>query len=193
MDAVTLVAAALAIAAEESWNAALQECLLQRERAAMTAEDRGSFLAQRLYTGSTQVPSAMPPMTWRAAHTRAHNEALELRDVMDEARRALRRGYEDRALALLEAELDRDELVDETSEEELAPPPIPHRCAGCGRMSTSVTVQWPARRWADLPVEQRMLCDACEAAVRELTASLFQVSHRFCRSIVVAVDFIGPV
>ena len=35
--------------------------------------------------------------------------------------------------------------------------------------------------------------DDCEAEVRELTASLFQVSHRFCRSIVVAVDFIGPV
>ena len=60
---------------------------------------------------------------------------------MDEARRALRRGYDDRALALLEAELDRDEPADETSEEELAPPAISHRCAGCGRMSTSVTVQ----------------------------------------------------
>ena len=90
-----------------------------------------------------------------------------MRDVMDEARRALRRGYDDRALALLEAELDRDEPADDTSdEEERAPPPTLHRCAGCGRMTTSVTVQWPAGRWADLPIEQRMLCDDCEAAAQ---------------------------
>ena len=146
MDGLTLAAAALAIAVDESRDAALRQAMLERERLAMGVEDRDSFLAQRLFTGSAQVPSAMPRMTWRAAHTRVHNEALELRDVMDEARRALRRGYEDRALALLEAEFDRDELVDETSEEELAPPPIPNRCAGCGRMSTSVTLQWPAGR-----------------------------------------------
>ena len=107
MDAVTLVAAALAVAADESRNAALEECLLQRERAAMTAEDRGSFIAQRLYTVSTQVPSAWPPMTWRAAHVRAHNDSVEQRHVMDEARRAVRRGHAHRALALLDAELDR--------------------------------------------------------------------------------------
>ena len=166
MDGLTLAAAALAIAVDESRDAALRQAVLERERLAMGVEDRDSFLAQRLFTGSAQLPSAVPPVTWRVAHVRAHNEALELRDVMDEARRALRRGYEDRALALLEAELDRDELVDETSEEELAPPPIPHRCAGCGRMSTSVTLQWPAGRWADLPMEQRMLCDDCEAAAQ---------------------------
>ena len=130
-------------------------------------EDRDSFLAQRFFVASAQLPGAAPPVTWRVAHVRAHNEALEMRDVMDEARRALRRGYEDRALALLEAELDRDEPADDTSEEEeLAPPAMPHRCAGCGRMSTSVTVQWPAGRWADLPMEQRMLCDDCEAAAQ---------------------------
>ena len=166
MDGLTLAAAALAIAVDESRDAALRQAVLERERLAMGVEDRDSFLAQRLFTGSAQLPSAVPPMTWRAAHTRAHNEALELRDVMDEARRALRRGYDDRALALLEAELDRDEPADETSEEELAPPAMPHRCAGCGRMSTSVTVQWPAGRWADLPIEQRMLCDDCEAAAQ---------------------------
>ncbi len=94
---------------------------------------------------------------------RAHTE---MRDVMDAARRALRRGYAARALALREAELDRAAPADESSEEELAPPAMPHRCAGCGRMSTSVTVQWPAGRWADLPMEQRMLCDDCEAAAQ---------------------------
>ena len=165
MDAVTLVAAALAIAADDSRNAALQEALLERERAAMTAEDRGSFLAQRLYTGSTQVPSAMPPMTWRAAHTRVHNETLELRDVMDEARRALRSGYADRALALLDAELDRDDssAAEEESDQEPAEEPA-HRCVVCGLTRRSVTLMLPTGRWANLPMEQRLVCDDCDAA-----------------------------
>ena len=165
MDGLTLAAAALAIAVDESRDAALRQAMLERERLAMGVEDRDSFLAQRFFVASAQLPGAAPVM-WRAAQVRAHNEALEMRDVMDEARRALRRGYEDRALALLEAELDRDEPADETSEEELAPPAMPHRCAGCGRMSTSVTLQWPAGRWADMPMEQRMLCDDCEAAAQ---------------------------
>ena len=166
MDAVTLVAAALAISVDDSRNAALQEALLERERAAMTAEDRGSFFAQRLYTGSTQVPSAMPPMTWRAAHTRVHNDSLERRDVMDEARRALRRGHADRALALLDAELDRDELADDSSAEEETDeePPPRHRCVLCGLTFRSVNLQLPTGRWANLPMEQRLVCDGCEAA-----------------------------
>ncbi len=163
MDGLTLAAAALAIAVDESRDAALRQAMLERERLAMGVEDRDSLLAQRFFVASMQMPGAAP-LTWRAAHTRAHNEALEMRDVMDEARRALRRGHDDRALALLEAELDRDEPADDTSEEERAPPPTLHRCAGCGRMTTSVTVQWPAGRWIGLPEEERMLCDDCEAA-----------------------------
>ncbi len=53
MDATTTVAAALAIAVDHSQAAALQQVLLDRERAAMTAEDRGSLLAQRFFTAST--------------------------------------------------------------------------------------------------------------------------------------------
>ena len=107
MDGLTLAAAALAIAVDESRDAALRQAMLERERLAMGVEDRDSLLAQRFFVASMQMPGAAP-LTWRAAHTRAHNEALEMRDVMDEARRALRRGHDDRALALLEAELDRD-------------------------------------------------------------------------------------
>ena len=179
MDAVTLVAAAVAIAVDQARNAALEDCLLERERAAMRAEDLACRIAQRMYTRTTQLPSALPPMTWQVAHTIAYNEAMEMRDVMDEARRALRRGHEDRALALLDAELDRGELESdaepaddsdepvETSEEEPPsepPSPILRRCAGCGGMSASVTLQWPAGRWTGLPEEERMLCDDCEAA-----------------------------
>ena len=74
-----MAAAALAVATDPSRDAALRQALLDRERAAMTAEDRGSFLAQRLYTGSTQVPSTMRPMTWRAAHQHVQNDVLGAR------------------------------------------------------------------------------------------------------------------
>ena len=176
MDGLTLAAAALAIAVEESRDAALRQAVLERERLAVAAEDRGSFLAQRLYTGSTQVPSAMPPMTWRAAHTRVHNQTLELRDVMDEARRALRRGHADRALALLDAELDRDEPAeddssaeeaedDSSAEKETDQKPEPaHRCVVCGLTRRSVDRMLPTGRWANLPMEQRLVCDDCDAA-----------------------------
>ena len=60
MDAMTNAAAALAIATEHSQFAALQQVLLDRERAAMTAEDHSSLLA-RLFTGSSQEPSEMRP------------------------------------------------------------------------------------------------------------------------------------
>ena len=61
MDASTLAAAALAIARDESRDAAVRELLLDRERTAMVAEDFWSHLAQRLFVGSLLVPSAIPP------------------------------------------------------------------------------------------------------------------------------------
>ena len=51
-----------------------------------------------------------------------------------------------------------------SSDEERAPPPIMHRCVLCGRMSSSVNLQLPTGRWANLPMEQRLFCDSCEAA-----------------------------
>ena len=120
MDASSVAAAALAVATDHSRDAALRQALLDRERAAMTAEDRGSFLAQRLYTGSTQVPSTMRPMTWRAAHQHVQNDVLGARDAMRAARRAIRHGNDERAEALLTAELgsSSDEADEEEGEEE---------------------------------------------------------------------------
>ena len=174
MDAVTLAAAALAIVVDQSRDAALRQALLDRERAAMTAEDRGSFLAQRLYTGSTQVPSAMPPMTWRAAHGHVQNHVLEARDVMHDARRALRHGNAERAHALLNAELDSsseeeaaegsEEEAEEEAEEQL--PIEGHRCALCGLTWPSVTLMLPTGRWANLAIEQRLVCDDCFEALQ---------------------------
>ena len=75
MDGLTLAAAALAIAVDESRDAALRQAVLERERLAMGVEDRDSFLAQRLFTGSAQLPSAVSPVTWRAAHARPQRGA----------------------------------------------------------------------------------------------------------------------
>ena len=126
MDASSVAAAALAVATEHSRDAALRQALLDRERAAMTAEDRGSFLAQRLYTSSTQVPSEMRPMTWRAAHRHVQNDVIGMRDVMVLALRAIREGNSDLAEALLADDVESEELIDvdegeEETEEEDAP------------------------------------------------------------------------
>ena len=118
MDA--LAAAALAVVLKESREAALQEQMLRAERLAMTAEDRGSLLAQRLFTGSTQVPSTMRPMTWRAAHRHVQNDMTEARDAMRAALLAVRRGDDERVERVLAAELgsSSEEEAEEEEEEE---------------------------------------------------------------------------
>ena len=176
MDAVTLVAAAVAIAVDQSRNAALEDSVQERERQAMRAADLESMVAQRMFTSSMQLPHGAPE-TWRTAHTRAHtrahNETEDLRAVIDQAARALRRGYDEHASELLEAELARAGLESDSAHEsepadsDAESEPVEQvlrRCAGCGRMSAMVTLQWPAGRWTGLPEEDRMLCVDCEAA-----------------------------
>ena len=74
MDAVTLVAAAVAVAIDNSHQAALNDLLLERERAAMRAADLECRAAQREYVGNQQLPRprhASPQfytMTWRDAY-----------------------------------------------------------------------------------------------------------------------------
>ena len=185
MDAVTLVAAAVAIAVDQSRNAALEDIMQERERQAMHAAGLESMVAQRMFTSSMQLP-VVAPMTWRSAHTRAHNETIDLLTVIDQAARALRRGHDQHASELLEAELARAGLESDSSEpadsdaesepvEQMRAEPeeqrragaveqVLRRCAGCGRMSANVILQWPAGRWTDLPAEDRMLCPDCEMA-----------------------------
>ena len=54
MDAVTLVAAAVAVAIDQSRQAAMEDVLLDRERAAMRAADAETQLAERLYNEASQ-------------------------------------------------------------------------------------------------------------------------------------------
>ena len=176
MDGLTLAAAALAIAVEQSRDAALRQAVLERERLAMGVEDRDSFLAQRFFVGSMQLRAAGQPrpQTWQAAYQVRDDNFEDVVDALRQVREANRRGDEE-AIHNIVADVLGDEepqppesssSSDEaaSSEEERAPPPILHRCASCGRMTSSVVLQLPAGRWANLPMDQRMLCDSCEAA-----------------------------
>ena len=179
MDAVTLVAAAVAIAVDQSRNAALEDSLQERERQAMRTADLESMVAQRMFTSSMQLPHG-PPETWRTAHT-------DLRGVVNRAWNAMRQGFDETAYDVLEAEQMRVEPVEqmraepveqrraEPVEQRRAEPveQILRRCAGCGRMSASVILQWPAGRWTGLPAEDRMLCVDCEAADVQVAARRF--------------------
>ena len=57
MDGLSVAAAALAVAVEDSRAAALQAVLLDRERAAMQAEDLRSYMAERHFTSSWLSPA----------------------------------------------------------------------------------------------------------------------------------------
>ena len=110
MDATTNVAAALAIAIEHGRFAARQQVLLDRERAAMTAEDHRSMLA-RLVASSSQVPSAMRLM-WTAAYRHVQNDVIYLRGVMNLALRAIMRNNIGLARMHLANEVESDEDLD---------------------------------------------------------------------------------
>ncbi len=126
MDASSLAAAALAVAMEESRDAAVRELLLEREPAVTQAEDLRSYVAQRHFTTSLLEPRA-PAMTWEAAYAQRHNDLLWAHDAMRSALLAVRHGNEERAEEVLAAEVDSDEEEEgeeesETSEEEVARP-----------------------------------------------------------------------
>ena len=175
MDASSVAAAALAVALEDSRAAAIRELLLERERAAMTAEDRGSLLAQRLFTGSTQVPSTMRPMTWRAAHRHVQNDMIGARDAMRAALRAHRRGDGDRVERVLVDELGSSS--DETEEEEessheggMSDHEDALVCVLCerrqdGNQRRRMIQMAPRGRWVGLAPDARLVCGDCYDAM----------------------------
>ena len=123
MDASSLAAAALAVAMDDARTSVLREVMLDRERAAMVAEDRGSFLAQRHYIGSLQLQqpySAYPErMTWRDAYWMRRDDLRRAHEVMHTSLMALRGGDAQRARDVL-AQVVRpdDEEVEVEPEEE---------------------------------------------------------------------------
>ena len=111
MDAAT-TAAVLAIVADDSMDAAMLALLQERERLAMLAAHHESYLAERHYVGSLQVPQPGRPMTWETAFNQRHNDLIDAHHAMRVAAHALRNGDADAALARLE-----DEVGDENSEQ----------------------------------------------------------------------------
>ena len=116
MDAAT-VAAALAIVVDESQQAAMQALLLERERLAMLAAHHESYLAERHYVGSLQVPQPGRPMTWETAFNRRHNDLIDAHAAMRAVARAIRSGDAEAALARLEGEVG-DENSEQSSADE---------------------------------------------------------------------------
>ena len=105
MDAATIAAAALAIVVDESQQAAMAALLQEREWLAMMLEDQASYMAQRHWVGSLQVPQYGRPMTWQTAYSQRHNDLAEAHDAMRHAAHALRAGDADAALTRLESEV----------------------------------------------------------------------------------------
>ena len=113
---------ASAAASEDSRAAATRELLLERERLAMAVADRDSFLAQRHFVGSLQVPRVPgPPMTWQAAYDQRHHDLQLAHEAMRAALRAHRRGDDERVERVLVAEVgSEDEAEDAEMEAEEA-------------------------------------------------------------------------
>ena len=122
MDASSLAAAALAVAMEDSRSAAVREVMLDRERAAMVAEDRGSYMAQRHFTHTQQMPgphNAYPQTTWRVAYLVQRNDAHRMCDVMRASLMHMREGNDRLARAMIAWEVggpDAEEVVVEPEE-----------------------------------------------------------------------------
>ncbi len=113
MDAATIVAAALAVVAENSRDAAMLDLLQERERLAMAVADRDSYLAQRHFVVSAQVELPGRLMPWRAAFRQRHNDFLDAHAAMRAAVTALRSGDVDVALSSLTDEVGSDSVEDE--------------------------------------------------------------------------------
>ena len=108
MDAAT-TAAVLSIVLDESQQAAMQTLLQERERLAMIVEDQASYLAQRHWVGSLQVPRVPePPMTWQAAYEQRHDDLGHAHGAMRAALQAHRRGDYELVEQVLQTEVGSD-------------------------------------------------------------------------------------
>ena len=92
LDGLSVAAATLAVAVEHERDAALQAVLLDRERAAMQAEDLRSYVAERHFTSSWLSPAFWRPMTWAAAYAQRHEDLELAHDAMRATLRDVRQG-----------------------------------------------------------------------------------------------------
>ncbi len=114
MDAVTLVAAAVAVACDQSRTAALEEVLRDRELAAMRAADLECQVAQRGHVWSQQLPRpAQLPLhayrrTWQQAYSEQDNASHAALDALQAVGVANANGDSNRVAELVRQELGED-------------------------------------------------------------------------------------
>ena len=171
MDAVTLVAAAVAVAIDNSHQAALNDLLLERERAAMRAADLECQAAQRGHVGNQQlprprhVPTEFYTRTWRDAYNRLDTEYQQTLTRVGVANSL---GNGELVAQLVREELGFDPQPTESeseSEPEEGPPAEPSdldapACAVCGDRR-NVTVVPPIGAFAGADRAARTLCLVC--------------------------------
>ena len=111
MDAVTLVAAAVAVACDQSRTAALEEVLRDRELAAMRAADLECQVAQRGHVWSQQLPRpAQLPLhayerTWQQAYNELDTEYQNALNALQAVGVANANGDSNRVAELVRQEL----------------------------------------------------------------------------------------
>ena len=199
-----MAASSAASAVAELASAAAELARERAERAEMAAAGLQSFIAQRHFVGSVQVPQAGPVMTWQAAYELRHDDLTLAHQAMRGVRRHLRAGRPRWALAMLDEELGSsdEEPADEEPPDDLeepaveaavdmeqlleavqlpmarptapqaftgrfyrldaqqpAPQPV-QRCARCAS-TRNLELLLPTGRWANVPMDQRLFCDAC--------------------------------
>ena len=95
--------------------------MLARERAAMDAEYWQSFVAQRYYYRSAQLPALSPSSdrtyTWQEAYEQTQGHWLGALQMLRNLRDMLRRGLHRQALTTLVDELSSDEEAEEEAPE----------------------------------------------------------------------------
>ena len=147
MDAVTLVAAAVAVACDQSRTAALEEVLRDRELAAMRAADLECQVAQRGHVWSQQLPRpAQLPLhayqrTWQQAYNELDAEYQNALNALQAVGVANANGDSNRVAELVRQELGEDAAHEggESSSEAASVSDAPNsddsqvpRCSRCG-------------------------------------------------------------
>ena len=84
-------------------DAALAAAVLELERARMRLEDVQSYMAQRHWVHSLQVPETGERMTWESMFWRRHNDFIDAHEALEQIRDLLN---ENDAQAALEVALD---------------------------------------------------------------------------------------
>ena len=98
--------------------ASMASAVLARERARMALADAQSFVAQRFFVGSVQVPQTGPILSWEDLYNIRHDDFHMARAALMAVRSLLQQDRHAAALAVVHRELGEDEEDEEAEMEE---------------------------------------------------------------------------